>query len=503
MEYYIAKEIKGVGKEMSSLKKNIGYQTAYQLLNTVLPLITSPYLARVLGASQLGVFSYTQSIVGYFVLFATLGVTNYGTRTIASCKDDKTELSRNFFEIYLFQIITSLIAITFYGAYIVIICDENIIIALLQGLLIIGSLMDINWLFFGIENFKVTVTRNMFVRMITVMAILLLVKSPDDLWLYTLIMSSGTVLSNAVLFYFVPKVVNVQFLKQVSFEGIIKHIKPNIVLFIPLLAMSVYHIMDKTMLGILSTYEQTGFYYNADKVINIPIGIISGIGTVMLPRATSMIENGKIKEYKQLFNITVEMIVIVSSAMAFGIAAIANEFTPFFFGKGYEECILLIIVLSPVLIIKALSQTSRMQYLIPNHKEKIFIQSVFVGAIANLTINWYLIPQIGALGAVIGTLIAELITCLWQYIKMNQYIQCGKILVKSSVYLVFGSMMFFGIRALAHFITKIIPSLFISVAIEIIAGVMIYIFLNLIYSALTKNFIWMMVMNKFKTDKSL
>lgn len=483
---------------MSSLKRNLGYQTIYQIISTALPLITSPYLSRVLGASKLGVFSFTQSIVGYFLLLSALGTVNYGTRTIASCKHDKELLSKNFFEIFIFQCLTSIVSLGLYSLYILFICKDNLIIAICQGVLLFGSLLDINWLFFGIENFKVTVTRNIIIRISTVVLILLLVKSPNDLWVYTLLMSAGTFFSNAVLFYFVPRVVKLSAVKNVSIKGIIKHIKPNLVLFIPLLAMSVFHIMDKTMLGALSTYEQTGFYYNADKVINIPIGIITGIGTVMLPRATTMIENGKVKESDDLFNFTVEMIIAVSSAMAFGIAAISREFTPFFFGDGYDSCIILIIVLAPVLIIKAMSQTSRMQYLIPHRKEKIFIQSVFIGATVNMLVNAFLIPWIGALGAVVGTLMAELVTCLWQYCMMKKCLKFGNTLIKSTIYLVFGVIMYINVRLIANAIISFVSSTLIILFIEIVLGGITYGVLCLFYWRITKNMIFTSLLNRVK-----
>lgn len=252
------------------------------------------------------------------------------------------------------------------------------------------------------------------------------------------------------------------------------------------------------MLGALSTYEQTGFYYNADKVINIPIGIITGVGTVMLPRTTGMIESGKSNESDKMFNFTVEMIVAVSAAMAFGIAAISNEFTPFFFGKGYDECVMLIIVLSPVLIIKAMSQTSRMQYLIPNHKEKIFIQAVFVGAVVNLIINWHLIPSMGAMGAVIGTLIAEFVTCLWQYVGMAKYIRCGKTILKSFAYLMFGFVMFGIVRLTSSVIASAIPSRLITIIAEIGIGGIIYICLCIAFWVMTKNAIMESVINRIR-----
>ena len=472
---------------MSNLKRNLGYQTIYQILSTALPLVTSPYLSRVLGASNLGVFSFTQSIVGYFLLLSALGTVNYGTRTIASCKHDKEQLSINFFEIFFLQCFTSIISLILYGLYIFFVCKENLIVAICQGILLLGSLFDINWLFFGIEKFKVIVARNMIIRISTVVLILILVKSPNDLWIYTLLMSAGTLFSNALLFYFIPQEIYFAAVRNVSIKSIKRHVRPNLVLFLPLLAMSVFHITDKTMLGALSTYEQTGFYYNADKVINIPNGIITGIGTVMLPRATTMIENGNIRESNDLFNCTVEMMIAVSTAMAFGIAAISREFTPFFFGYGYDSCIILIIVLAPVLIIKAMSQTSRMQYLIPHRKERIFIQSVFIGAIVNMLINACLIPWIGALGAVIGTLMAELVTCLWQYCSMKKYINFDNILFKMNIYLSFGLVMFFIVRLIANLIILILQSSFIIILIEITLGCIVYIALCLVYWRKTNN----------------
>ena len=165
-----------------------------------------------------------------------------------------------------------------------------------------------------------------------------MVKKPSDLWVYTIIMAGSTFLSNAILWFFASKEIDVKAFKKVSKQEVIKHIKPNLVLFVPLMAMSVYHIMDKTMLGVLSTYKQVGYYYNADKIINIPIGILTGVGTVMLPRMTALNKEGKLKEAKKLFLLSIELIVIVSVAMACGISAISKEFTPFFFGQGNDAC---------------------------------------------------------------------------------------------------------------------------------------------------------------------
>lgn len=482
---------------MGKTKKNLGYQTIYQILNTCLPLITSPYLARVLGSEKQGIFSYTQSIVNYFTLIAMLGVVNYGSRTIAICHDNFNERSNNFWNIYAVQVIASYLSILGYITYLIWTCRENIIIATIQGLYLIGSLIDVNWLFFGVEKFKTTVTRSILIRISSVALILLCVKSPDDLWKYAVIMAGSTFFSNAVLWLFVPKEIDIRAVKLIKWGQIKKHIKPNIILFIPLLAMSVYHIMDKTMLGLLSTYDEVGYYYNADKIINIPIGIITGVGTVMLPRMTALIDENKINETNKLFSLSVESVFVVSTAMACGIACISNEFTPFFFGKGFEPCIILIMILSPVLIIKGLSQTSRMQYLIPSHKEKIFIQSVFLGAAVNLLVNAILISRLGAMGAVIGTLVAELVTCIWQYVKMNEYIKSLRTILKSVVYLCFGIVMFTIVRLVA---TKFSGGI-IGLTVEISIGAIVYGTLCLVYWRITNSPILSVLIHKQANSK--
>lgn len=457
-----------------SIKKNIGFQTAYQLLNTCLPLITAPYLARVLGAEQLGIFSYTSSIVAYFTLIGMLGTNTYGTRSIASTKDDKNKISYVFWSLYGFQSLFTGIVLVAYIFYLFFICGDNLSIAVAQIIAIVACFFDISWLFFGLEHFQLTVTRNFLVRILTVGAILVFVKKPSDLWIYTLIMTGGTLISNAVLWAYLPRLV---VLCRVRFRDCLQHFKPNLVLFIPLAAMSVYHMMDKTMLGLLSTYEQSGFYYNSDKIINIPVGILNGISTVLLPRMTALISSGEKSESDRLFGLSLEGITWLSVAIAFGISAIAKEFIPVFFGTGYDECIILTIVLSPVLVIKGLSVAARNQYLIPYKLERIYIQSVVIGAIINLFMNLALIPSYGAMGAVIGTLVAEFTACLVQYWIMRKYIKLGKVYKDTIIYFIIGFGMFIIVRMAA----LIQLNIYVKLLIEIFCGAFFYVISCFLY----------------------
>lgn len=455
----------------TSIKKNLGLQTAYQLLNTGLPLITAPYLSRALGAASLGVYSFTSSVVLYFTLFAMLGTVNYGTRTIAASEDNTEERSKYFWSIFGLQFLVTAICTIAYTIYMLVFCKDNHVIAWIQGIAIICCFFDISWLFFGVENFKVTVTRSIIIKVVTVFAILVLVKKPEDLWLYALIMSIGTLANQVVLWFYIPRYIS---LVRISIKDVLKHVKPNIVLFIPLLAMSVYHIMDKTMLGALSSYEQSGYYYNADKLINIPLCIINGIGTVMLPRMTALYNSNNRDKADSLFLISLEGVALTGIAMSCGIAAISREFVPFFFGKGYDDCILLTIVLSPVLVIKGITNTVRTQYLVPLNKEKYYINSVLSGAVTNLFFNLILIPKLGAMGAVLGTLLAELLSCLVQFIVIVKDFKLGICLRNCSLYFLAGIIMFFTVRA----VSMIHVTLPFKLTIEIISGALIFIILS-------------------------
>lgn len=459
---------------MSSLKKNLGYQTVYQILITALPLITSPYLSRKLGATQLGVFSYTQSIVAYFTLFAMLGFSTYGVRKIASVKSEQSELNQTFSGIFSLQLIASSIAILIYAVYLIFICKQNTLIAVIQMVSIFSCLVNINWLFFGLEEFKITVVRNIIIRITSVTLILLLVKSEKDLWIYALLMVGSDLLSNLVLWLYVPRFVR---LVRVEKEALMRHIKPSLVLFIPIAAMSVYHTMDKTMLGYIAGFTQSGYYYNADKIINISAGVISGFGTVYMPRVSALLGQSKLKEADALFKQSLKITVYVAAAMTFGIAAIADKFVPFFFGKGYETCIQLTIVLSPVLIIKAFAFSVRYQYLIPRQEDGVYIKSVIAGAVVNLIFNSLLIPKLGAMGAIIGTLIAELTACFMQFFAIRNELKMRKDLLQCMAYIVLGVIMYVIVRYIPFEIGNDILLLLV----KIIVGVVSYMVLSLLY----------------------
>lgn len=297
----------------------------------------------------------------------------------------------------------------------ILIRPELKLLYLLQGLWLI-SLLNINWFFWGCEQFKLTVTRNIVIKIASVESILLFVKNSDDLWIYVVIMGLSMVLAEGALWLFLPQYISQP---KVQWNEIRKSIKPILQLFIPVLAFSVFHIMDKTMLNTFSNDANSGYYYNADKLINIALQLITGMSTVMLPRVANTLHTEGSRKVMELLSKSAEFTLFLTCVIAFGIGAISDSFLPFFFGKGYESCITLIKVFVPVLFIKALSDFIRTQYLISTGKDKLYIIAVLGGAVSNVIVNYIMILRCGVLGAVIGTSVAEIIVLVIQVIGVN------------------------------------------------------------------------------------
>ena len=275
---------------MNSLRKNLFFNITYQILILFLPLITSSYLARVIGAEGIGRYSYAFSIALYFTYFTLLGLNKYGNRKIASIKNDKGLLSKSFYEIYSMQVICFVVCFCAY-----IICSLFIFVdremSLILAIFVLSSLFDINWFFFGMEMFDKTVIRNTAIKLLTTILIFTLVENQDDVNKYAMIMSVGYLVSQLALWPYLKSCIDRVYICDMSLK---QHWLPNFAMFLPVVAVSLYRILDKIMLGLFSSYEYVGFFENAEKIVAVPIAVVSALGTVMLPRVTALISEKKI-----------------------------------------------------------------------------------------------------------------------------------------------------------------------------------------------------------------
>lgn len=421
-----------------NLTLNFIYNSFYQILVLLIPLITTPYLSRVVGKEPIGRFSYIHAFASYFVLFAMLGVNNYGNRSIAQCRDNNNELSKTFFSIYALQVVTSVISITAYCIFVFFICHDRTMGVLMLPY-VVSAGVDINWFFFGLEKFKLTVTRNTMIKLLTVASILLFVKKPEDINKYSLIYVVGTLLSQLLLWPFVFKYVKIQ---MVTKNDVLRHLKPNLVLFIPIIAVSIYKIMDKIMLGYISNNIEVGLYENSDKVIQVPIALVNSLGTVMMPKISNLVSKNNVKQSNSYFEKSILVVAFLSSSLGFGIMSISKEFVPLFYGPGYEQCITLFQLLLPSSIFVAYANVVRTQYLIPNGRDKVYIITVFSGAIINLVFNTILIPKFASTGAAIATLGAEITVCVLQIFLIRKEFNVMPYIAKSVRFVIAGLIMY-------------------------------------------------------------
>ena len=479
---------------MKSLQKNFLYNVLYQILLVILPLITAPYISRTLGATAVGVYSYTYSVAYYFLLIAMLGIGNHGNRSIAAVRDDRKKLDKTFSSIYSLQVITFSIAILAYAIYLVLFVKDNRLIVLLQLIYVTSGLFDIGWLFFGLEQFKLTVARNTLIKISTVVLMFVFVHKPSDLWKYTLIMSAGTLFSQAYLWLYVKKYVS---FKKCSVKEIASNIKPVLILFIPVLAYSIYKVMDKIMLGNMSSYDQVGFYNNAEKIVNIPMGIITALGTVMLPRMSNIVANGDKKRVDDYIRISAKLVTLLSSAIAFGLMGVSSVLAPVFFGDEFIACGEIIRLLSVTVFFIAWANVIRTQYLIPNKRDSIYLTSTMVGAILNLIINWMLIPKYQANGAAFGTIVAEFSVMIVQMVAVKNELPMRKYIMSYSPILIIGLIM-------EVLVDRIGIKLGVSVstlAIQILAGGFFFCIATIAYLRISNDEMWRLGVDSIKKRK--
>lgn len=462
---------------MTSIKKNFLYNAFYQVLTLILPLITTPYISRVMGAERVGVYSYAYSIAYYFGMFILLGTNNYGNRTIASVRDDKKILSKTFWSIYAMQLFLGLFVSTVYLMYVFVIAEEQMM-ALLQIIYLISVALDISWFFFGIEQFKLTVTRNTIIKILTVVAMLLFVKSIDDLYIYALIMVGSSLISQIFLWIFLKDYVIFQ---KITLCDIKKHIIPNLILFIPVIAISLYALMGKIILGNMSSMIEVGYFESANKLTVIPTMAVTALGTVMLPRISNMVSHGQHEETQKYLEKSLIISVFLSSSMALGISAVSKEFVPLFYGEGFDKCKILIPILVLSSIFVSWANVIRTQYLIPYKKDKIYIQSVFLGAIINIILNILLIPTLQSIGAAIASLSAEIIVSVFQTFKVRKELHIRSYLKKSIPFLITGFIMY-AIVIQVPFINNAI----VTIIIKVLIGGVIYISLSYILLRIEK-----------------
>lgn len=467
---------------MVKLKRIIIYQYLYEILAVILPLVTTPIVTRNLGADGLGQYSYTYSIVVYFSIFAYLGMGNYGTREIAriKAKDDKESLCKTFWEIYTLQLFLSVVISISYVGYVILFVTKYKTLAILQILHLVATLTNVTWFYTGTEQFKVIVTRNAVIKLFSTIIIILFVKKPSDIYLYAITLLSSTVVCNLIMIGLLKK--KLHFTKPCK-NKVIQHLKPNLTLFIPVIASSIYTYMDKIMIGSIVGVVQTGYYEAMEKIVNVAIACVGALTSVMYPRISSMIMKNSTDKIVYYIRVSVMAVSCFSMVCIFGMAGVADIFVPIFFGEEFKVATLVVILGMFVLFPRGIRAVIQSEYLLPYGKDKAVIVAISSGAISNLIANIILIPLYGAIGAVMATIFSDLVACSVALMCTRKGICIKLMIVENFPYAVFGVIMFVFINRLKKIL--MMDEIF-KLIVLIVSGGLVYVAMSVAYLAILK-----------------
>lgn len=426
-----------------SIKLNYLYNAGYQILMIFAPLITTPYVSRVLSADGIGTSSYIESILSYFTMFAVLGTTTYAQREISYCQEDKRKRSEVFWNMIIFRTITTFICTLVYLAF-AFTRSENISIYIVMTINLIATVADITWFFQGLEEFGKIVGRNFVCRIINIVFIFTFVRDKDDLIWYVLGNAAIYLISNLSLWFYLPKYIvkaNKSSLRPFSNLSVI------ITLFVPTIATKVYTVLDKTMIGVFTkTAAENGYYEQSMKIARMVLAIITSLGTVMIPRIGFYFAKGDKDAVQDYMYRGYRFVWFLGIPLSLGIFGVSDNLVPWFFGPGYEKVALLLKIVCFLLLAIGINNLTGMQYMIPTKREKPFTKSVMLGAVSNFVFNIIFIPLIQSVGAAIASVIAESIIAIVQLFWMRKEISTKKVLYVSIHYWIAGLLMLFVLR---------------------------------------------------------
>lgn len=446
--------------------KNYLWNVLYQLFVMIVPLITMPYIARTLGPAGVGINSYTNSIVQYFILFGSIGISLYGNRQIAYEKRDIHATSQTFFEIFFLRVITISIAMIAYYTYIII-YDKYQSYFLAQSIQLIAAALDVSWFFMGMENFQVTVIRNIIVKVFSLLLIFLFVKDQSDLIIYIVLIGFSTFLGNITLFPYLRKYIVKVKLRTLNLW---KHLLPATVLFVPQIAVQIYVVFNRTLLGSFVSVEAAGFYDNADKVVRIMIAIATAAGTVLLPHIASQFASGQMDKVKRSFYQSFDFVSFITFPLAFGLLAVANKFAVLFFGDKFVEVGVLLEIETLASFFMTFAYAIGSQYLLPTNQNKSYTVAVGIGAMANIICSIPLIFFAGAIGAMIATVISEFSVTLSMLLLVRKQLEIKKMFENFLKYLISSILMFL----IVFFLDKQLPLSWLGILVEVSVGIIVW-----------------------------
>lgn len=370
------------------------------------PLITFPYISRILLPTGTGKVSFATSVVSYFALFAQLGIPTYGIRACAKVRDDRKALERTVQELFLINLIMSILAyiVLFLAIAFVPRMRQEKALFLIVGLTILFNAIGMEWLYKALEQYTYITVRSIIFKLIAVVAMFVLVHEQKDYVIYGGISILAASASNVFNFFHAHKYISIKPVGSYNFR---QHLKPIVIFFAMSCAATIYTNLDTVMLGFMTSDAEVGYYNAAVKIKSILVSVVTSLGVVLLPRASYYVECKLMDKFCRITHVALNFVILISVPLTVYFILFAKEGIFFLSGAEYEASIVPMQIIMPTLLFIGLTNIMGIQTLIPLGKEKVVLYSEIAGAVADLLLNVALIPSMASAGAAIGTVVAE------------------------------------------------------------------------------------------------
>lgn len=392
--------------QKKSLTLNILMNAILTMSQFLFPLLTFPYISRILLPAGMGKVSFATSVVSYFALFAQLGIPTYGIRACARVRDDKEALTRTVQELFLINLVMSVLAYValFGGILFVPRLHQEKELFLIVGLTILFNAIGMEWLYKALEQYTYITVRSILFKLIAILAMFLLVHEQSDYMIYggvSILASSASNVFNFIhLYHYIS-------LKPVGHYNFRQHFKAVFIFFAMSCATTIYTNLDTVMLGFLTSDAEVGYYNAAVKIKSILVSVVTSLGVVLLPRASYYVECKLMDKFCRITHVALNFVILISVPLTVYFILFAKEGIFFLSGAEYEASIVPMQIIMPTLIFIGMTNIMGIQMLIPLGKERVVLYSEIAGAVADLLLNVALIPSMASAGAAIGTVVAE------------------------------------------------------------------------------------------------
>ena len=392
-----------------SIKTNFAFNLVHKISGVLFPMITFPYVSRILLADGIGHVNFFNSIIQYIVMFASLGIPTYAIREIARVRDDEDKRNKATIEILILFLFLSVLGYFTVGLLSCTIgkISSDIPLFLILSTSIFFTAIGCEWFYQGIEDFKYVTIRSLITRIVGVVLLFVFVQDKNDTYWYALYIVFGILGGNMFNFLRLKKY---NLLSNLKFRELrpFKHFVPALHVFALNVIISIYIQLNSVMLGFLSTETAVGLFTASSKLSHVLLGVSGALGNVMLPHMSNVIVSGNRDRFNELSSKIMQLVVMVSLPISIGLVVLSNSLIILFCGNSYSEAVPCLVILSPIVLAIGMSNVIGMQILYPLGKLNLVMLTTGIGALINLILNLLLIPSLAQNGAAISTTVAEI-----------------------------------------------------------------------------------------------